>query len=85
MRDRDRILYCQAFRKSCAKTQVYKSGMDELLKTRLTQTLEVAQIARPISNELELYNDLTEVISLVHDLGHTPFGHAGERELNDFF
>lgn len=85
MRDRDRILYCQAFRKLSAKTQVYKSGMDELLRTRLTHTLEVAQIARTISNELGFDNELTEAISLGHDLGHTPFGHAGERELNDFF
>ena len=82
MRDRDRIMYCNAFRRLDGKTQIYLIGSDDHRRNRLTHTLEVAQIARTISQALGLDEDLTEAIALGHDLGHTPFGHAGERELN---
>lgn len=82
MRDRDRIMYCNAFRRLDGKTQIYLIGADDHRRNRLTHTLEVAQIARTISQALGLDEDLTEAIALGHDLGHTPFGHAGERMLN---
>ena len=82
MRDRDRILYSKAFRRLSGKTQVYITGSDDHLRTRLTHTLEVSQIARTIAQTLKLDTDLTEAISLGHDIGHTPFGHAGERMLH---
>lgn len=82
MRDRDRILYCKAFRRLSGKTQVYLSGSDDHKRTRLTHTLEVAQIAKTIALELRLDVDLTEGMALGHDIGHTPFGHAGERMLH---
>ena len=82
MRDRDRILYSKAFRRLSGKTQVYLSGNDDHQRTRLTHTLEVAQIAKTIANSLKLDIDLTEAIALGHDIGHTPFGHAGERILH---
>lgn len=82
MRDRDRIMYCNAFRRLDGKTQIYLIGSDDHRRNRLTHTLEVAQIARTISQALGLDEDLTEAIALGHDLGHTPFGHAGERMLN---
>lgn len=82
MRDRDRIMYCNAFRRLDGKTQIYLIGGDDHRRNRLTHTLEVAQIARTISKALDLDEDLTEAIALGHDLGHTPFGHAGERMLN---
>lgn len=82
MRDRDRILYSKAFRRLSGKTQVYFTGSDDHLRTRLTHTLEVSQIARTIAQTLNLDTDLTEAISLGHDIGHTPFGHAGERMLH---
>ena len=82
-RDRDRILYSRAFRRLSGKTQVFTSTTDDHIRTRLTHTLEVSQIARTISKELDLNEDLTEAIALGHDLGHTPFGHVGERTLND--
>ena len=82
-RDRDRILHCKAFRRLKHKTQVFLSPEGDHYRTRLTHTLEVSQIARTISRALLLNEDLTEAISLGHDLGHTPFGHAGERALND--
>lgn len=81
-RDRDRILHCKAFRRMKHKTQVFISPEGDHYRTRLTHTLEVAQIARTIARALCLNEDLTEAIALGHDLGHTPFGHAGERKLN---
>lgn len=81
-RDRDRILHCKAFRRLKHKTQVFLSPVGDHYRTRLTHTLEVAQIARTISKSLRLNEELTEAIALGHDLGHTPFGHAGEDALN---
>lgn len=82
-RDRDRILHCNSFRRLKHKTQVYLSPAGDHYRTRLTHTLEVSQIARTITRALQLNEDLTEAIALGHDLGHTPFGHAGERALNE--
>ncbi len=82
IRDRDRILHCKSFRRMKHKTQVFLSPTGDHYRTRLTHTLEVAQIARTISRALRLNEDLTEAIALGHDLGHTPFGHAGEEVLN---
>ena len=82
-RDRDRIIHCKSFRRLKHKTQVFLSPEGDHYRTRLTHTLEVAQIARSIARALDLNEDLTEAIALGHDLGHTPFGHAGERALND--
>lgn len=82
-RDRDRIIHCNSFRRLKHKTQVFLSPTGDHYRTRLTHTLEVAQIARTISRALHLNEDLTEAIALGHDLGHTPFGHAGERALNE--
>ncbi len=82
-RDRDRIIHCKAFRRLKHKTQVFLSPIGDHYRTRLTHTLEVAQIARSIAKALFLNEDLTEAIALGHDLGHTPFGHAGEFALND--
>lgn len=81
-RDRDRIIHCKAFRRLKHKTQVFLSPGDDHYRTRLTHTLEVSQIARTIARSLCLNEDLTEAIALGHDLGHTPFGHAGERALS---
>lgn len=81
-RDRDRIIHSNSFRRLKHKTQVFLSPEGDHYRTRLTHTLEVAQIARTIANGLSLNSDLTEAIALGHDLGHTPFGHAGERALN---
>ena len=81
-RDRDRIIHCKAFRRLKHKTQVFLAPVGDHYRTRLTHTLEVAQIARSIARALNLNEDLTEAIALGHDLGHTPFGHAGERTLN---
>ncbi len=81
-RDRDRVIHCKAFRRLKQKTQVFLSPEGDLYRTRLTHTLEVSQIARTIARALQLNEDLTEAIALAHDLGHTPFGHAGERALN---
>ena len=81
-RDRDRVLHCKSFRRLKHKTQVFLSPEGDHYRTRLTHTLEVSQIARTIARALQLNEDLTEAISLAHDLGHTPFGHAGERALN---
>jgi dGTPase len=80
-RDRDRILHCSSFRRLKHKTQVFLSPTGDHYRTRLTHTLEVSQIARTIARALRLNEDLTEAIALGHDLGHTPFGHAGERAL----
>ncbi len=82
-RDRDRIIHCKSFRRLKHKTQVFLSPEGDHYRTRLTHTLEVAQIARTISRCLRLNEDLTEAIALGHDLGHTPFGHSGERVLQD--
>lgn len=82
-RDRDRIIHCKSFRRLKHKTQVFLAPEGDHYRTRLTHTLEVSQIARSISRALMLNEDLTEAAALGHDLGHTPFGHAGERALND--
>jgi dGTPase len=82
-RDRDRIIHTKAFRRLKHKTQVFFSPAGDHYRTRLTHTLEVAQIARTIAKVLRLHEELTEAIALGHDLGHTPFGHAGERVLSD--
>ena len=82
-RDRDRILHCNSFRRLKRKTQVFLSPAGDHYRTRLTHTLEVAQVARTISRALRLNEDLTEAIALGHDLGHTPFGHAGEAALDE--
>ncbi len=82
-RDRDRIIHCRAFRRLKHKTQVFLAPESDHYRTRLTHTLEVSQIARTISRALFLNEDLTEAIALGHDLGHTPFGHAGERAIDD--
>lgn len=82
MRDRDRIIHCKSFRRLKHKTQVFLSPAGDHYRTRLTHTLEVSQIARTIARGLRLNEDLTEAIALGHDLGHTPFGHAGEAVLN---
>lgn len=81
-RDRDRILHCNSFRRLKRKTQVFLSPVGDHYRTRLTHTLEVSQIARTISRGMRLNEDLTEAIALGHDLGHAPFGHAGESVLN---
>ncbi|QXO96039.1 dNTP triphosphohydrolase [Methanospirillum purgamenti] len=84
-RDRDRILYSRSFRRMMHKTQVSFTGeMNEHLRTRLTHTLEVAQIARSLARAVGVHEDLTEAIALGHDVGHTPFGHIGERTLSGF-
>lgn len=82
-RDRDRIIHCKAFRRLSHKTQVFLAPEGDHYRTRLTHTLEVAQIARSVARALRLNEDLTEAISLGHDLGHTPFGHIGEDALKD--
>lgn len=82
-RDRDRILHCKAFRRLKQKTQVFLLPKGDHYRTRLTHTLEVSQNARTIAKALRLNEDLVEAIALGHDLGHTPFGHAGERALNE--
>lgn len=84
-RDIDRIIHCKSFRRLKHKTQVFLQPEGDHYRTRLTHTLEVARIARTISRALMLNEDLTEAIALGHDLGHTPFGHAGERALNEIF
>ncbi len=84
-RDRDRIIHCNSFRRLKHKTQVFLSPEGDHYRTRLTHTLEVSQIARTIAKALRLNEDLTEAIALGHDLGHTPFGHAGERALNEVY
>lgn len=82
MRDRDRILYSKSFRRLSGKTQIYLTGNDDHQRNRLTHTLEVSQISTTIAQALGLNRDLTEAIALGHDLGHTPFGHAGEQKLH---
>ena len=84
-RDRDRILHCKAFRRLKGKTRVFLAPKGDHYRTRLTHTLEVSQIARTAARALFLNEDLTEAIALGHDLGHTPFGHAGEAALNEIY
>lgn len=84
-RDRDRIIHSKSFRRMKHKTQVFLSPTGDHYRTRLTHVIEVSQIARTISKALKLNEDLTEAIALGHDLGHTPFGHAGEAALNEIF
>ena len=81
-RDRDRIIHCKSFRRLKHKTQVFIAPEGDHYRTRLTHTLEVSQVARTIARALRLNEDLTEAIALGHDLGHTPFGHSGEKILN---
>ena len=82
-RDRDRIIHARAFRRLEAKTQVFTTRYSDHFRNRLTHTLEVAQIARTVSSALGLNTDLVEALALVHDIGHPPFGHAGERKLDE--
>lgn len=84
-RDRDRIIHCSSFRRLKHKTQVFLIPKSDHYRTRLTHTLEVAQIARTVARALRLNEDLTEAIALGHDLGHTPFGHDGERTLSELY
>src|SRR3954463_2714247 len=83
-RDRDRIIHSNAFRRLVYKTQVFVNHEGDLYRTRITHSIEVAQIARSAALALRLNESLTEAISLAHDLGHTPFGHAGQDALNEF-
>ncbi len=82
-RDRDRVIHSRAFRRLEAKTQVFTTRYSDHFRNRLTHTLEVAQIARTVASALDLNADLAEALALVHDIGHPPFGHAGERKLDD--
>ena len=82
-RDRDRIIHSTAFRRLKHKTQVFVNTSGDHFRTRITHSLEVSQIARTLSKFFNLNEDLSETLSLAHDLGHTPFGHAGEEALND--
>src|SRR6202165_4293119 len=81
-RDRDRVIYSRAFRRLEAKTQVFTTRYSDHFRNRLTHTLEVAQIARTVAGALGLNTDLSEALALVHDIGHPPFGHAGEKQLD---
>ncbi len=81
-RDRDRIVHARAFRRLEAKTQVFSPGISDHFRNRLTHTIEVAQVARTVACVLGLDEDLVESLALVHDIGHPPFAHAGEEELN---
>lgn len=82
-RDRDRVIHSRAFRRLEAKTQVFTTRYSDHFRNRLTHSLEVAQVARTVAGALSLNSDLAEALALVHDIGHPPFGHAGERKLND--
>ncbi len=82
-RDRDRVIHSNAFRRLVYKTQVFINHEGDMYRTRLTHSIEVAQIARTMARTLHLNEELCEAVSLAHDLGHTPFGHAGQEALND--
>jgi dGTPase len=82
-RDRDRVVHSRAFRRLEAKTQVFTTRYSDHFRNRLTHTLEVAQIARTVAEALHLNSDLAEALALVHDIGHPPFGHAGEDKLDE--
>src|SRR5579863_1363280 len=82
-RDRDRVVHSRAFRRLEAKTQVFTTRFSDHFRNRLTHTLEVAQIARTVAGALQLNSDLVEALALVHDIGHPPFGHAGEHRLDE--
>src|ERR1700689_39997 len=82
-RDRDRVIHSRAFRRMESKTQVFTTRYSDHFRNRLTHTLEVSQIARTVAGALELNTDLAEALALVHDIGHPPFGHAGERKLDE--
>ena len=82
-RDRDRVIHARAFRRLEAKTQVFNTRYSDHFRNRLTHTLEVAQMARTVAGALQLNTDLAEALALVHDIGHPPFGHAGERKLDE--
>src|SRR5271155_6084398 len=81
-RDRDRVIHARAFRRLEAKTQVFTMRFSDHFRNRLTHTLEVAQIARTVADALRINTDLAEALALVHDIGHPPFGHAGEKQLD---
>src|SRR6266581_7115229 len=81
-RDRDRIIHARAFRRLEAKTQVFTPGLSDHFRNRLTHTIEVSQIARTVAGVVGIDEDLTEALALAHDIGHPPFGHAGEEELD---
>src|SRR5580692_6703091 len=82
-RDRDRVVQARAFRRLAGKTQVFTSRASDHFRSRLTHTIEVVQIAREVAMALGLNEDLAEALALVHDIGHPPFGHAGERALDE--
>src|SRR6476661_3071889 len=82
-RDRERVVHCTAFRRMTGKTQVLVASVNDHHRTRLTHTLEVTQVARTVARRLRLNEDLTEAIALAHDIGHPPFGHAGEASLDE--
>src|SRR5436305_2980077 len=81
-RDRDRVIHSRAFRRMEGKTQVFAAGLCDHFRNRLTHTIEVSQVARTVALTLELNEDYSETLALVHDLGHPPFGHVGEKELD---
>src|SRR5256885_7930658 len=82
-RDRDRVIHARAFRRLEAKTQVFTTRYSDHFRNRLTHTIEVAQIARTVTQALSLNTELAEALALVHDIGHPPFGHAGEMRLHE--